>query len=94
MCVCVCVCVVRTQDLSLPQRPPLNPSLSLQHYAQAARVAELLQLKVIILLAYRERLEEAVAQANAHIQFFTRPPSESGTHTHTHTHTCTELCGV
>lgn len=44
---------------------------------QAARVAELLQLKLIILLTYRERLEEAVAQANAHLRLYMRPPGES-----------------
>jgi hypothetical protein len=37
-------------------------------------VAELVQLKLLMLLTYQKRLEEAVAQAGAHLQLFTRPP--------------------
>lgn len=55
---------------------PAHAPMPLQRFAQAARLAELLQLKLVILLAYRDRLEEAVAQANSHIQFFSRPPCE------------------
>ncbi len=53
-----------------PQLPAAAPPLT----AQAARVAELLQLKLVILLTYRDRLEEAVAQANAHLRLYMRPP--------------------
>lgn len=48
--------------------------LSPQRFAAAARVAELIQLKLLNLLTYQHRLEEAVAQANSHLQFFARPP--------------------
>jgi hypothetical protein len=39
-------------------------------------VAELVQLKLLMLLTYQKRLEEAVAQATAHLQLFTRPPGK------------------
>ncbi|KAF5832199.1 hypothetical protein DUNSADRAFT_11983 [Dunaliella salina] len=49
-----------------------------QMYVQAARLAELLQLKLLMLLTVQERLDEAAAQAATHISLFAAPPGVLG----------------
>jgi len=62
--VCVCVCVY------------VCVCVCVQIYVQAARLAELLQLKLLMLLTVQERLDEAVAQASTHLTLFSVSPGE------------------
>jgi len=49
---------------------PLSP----QTFAEVARVAELVHLKLLMLLLHQTRMDEAVVQAQGHLAFFATPP--------------------